>query len=79
MERMALMGTPDGKEPVDREIAAAYLRLAPEAADKEPYRRLGIKPEPEPNGTFVMPYAALLSHRRDDWLVCIKGQSKYVW
>jgi len=79
LERMALMGTPDGKEPVDREMAAAYLRLAPEAADKEPYRRLGIKPEPEPNGTFVMPYAALLSHRRDDWLVCIKGQSKYVW
>lgn len=79
LERMALMGTPDGKEPVDREMAAAYLRLAPEAADKEPYRSLGIKPEPEPNGTFVMPYAALLSHRRDDWLVSIKGQSKYVW
>ena len=79
LERMALMGTPDGKEPIDREMAAAYLRLAPEAADKEPYRRLGIKPEPEPNGTFVMPYAALLSHRRDDWLVCIKGQSRYVW
>ena len=79
LERLALMGTPDGKEPVDREVAAAYLRLAPESADKEPYRSLGIKPEPEPNGTFVMPYAALLCHRRDDWLVSIKGQSKYVW
>lgn len=79
MEVLALLGTPDGKEPIDREVAAAYLRMAPESADNEPYRSLGIKPEPEPNGTFVMPYAALLSHRRDDWLVCIKGQSKYVW
>ena len=79
LEVLALLGTPDGKEPVDREVAAAYLRLAPEAVDKEPYRSLGIKPEPEPNGTFVMPYAGLLAHRRDNWLVCIKGQSKYVW
>jgi len=79
MEVLALLGTPDGKEPVDREVAAAYLRLAPEAVDKEPYRSLGIQPEPEPNGTFVMPYAGLLAHRRDNWLACIKGQSKYVW
>jgi hypothetical protein len=50
-------------------VAAAYLRLAPEAVDKEPYRSLGIRPEAEPNGTFVMPYAGLLAHRRDDWLV----------
>jgi chondroitin-sulfate-ABC endolyase/exolyase len=79
LEVLALLGTPDGKEAVDREVAAAYLRLAPEAADKEPYRSLGIKPEPEPNGTFVLPYAALLCHRRDYWLAAVKGQSKYCW
>jgi len=79
LETLALLGSPDGKEPVDREVAAAYLRLAPEAADKDSYRSLGIKPEPEPNGTFVMPYAALLAHRRNDWLACVKGQGKYVW
>ena len=79
LEVLALLGTPDGKEPVDREVAAAYLRLAPEAVDKEPYRGLGIKPEPEPIGSFVMPYAGLLAHRREDWLACVKGQSKYVW
>ena len=59
LETLALLGTPDGKEEVDREVAAAYLHLAPKAADKEPYKSLGIKPEPEPNGTFVLPYAAL--------------------
>lgn len=76
---LACIGTPDGKQEVDPEVAAAYLRLAPKAVEKEPYSRLGIKPEPDPSGTFVMPYGALICHRRDNWLVCVKGQSKYVW
>ena len=79
LDTLARLGSPDGKEPIDREVAAAYLRLAPEAAGKEPYLSLGVKAEPEPNGTFVMPYAALLAHRRDDWLVCVRGQSRYCW
>ena len=76
---LALAGTPDGLDEVDRELAAAYLRVVPDAADEEPYRDLDIAPEPHPEGTFVMPYAGLLSHRRDDWLVSLRGQSKYVW
>ena len=79
LDSLARIGTPDGKQALDPEAAAAYLRLAPEAVNKEPYRRLGIKPEPELNGTFAMPYAALLSHRRDNWLASVHGQSKYVW
>ena len=79
LDTLARLGSPDGKEPIDREVAATYLRLAPEAAAKEPYLSLGVKPEPEPNGTFVMPYAALLAHRREDWLVCVRGQSRYCW
>jgi chondroitin-sulfate-ABC endolyase/exolyase len=79
MDALAQLGTPDGREAIDREVAAAYLRFAPEAAGKEPYLSLGIQPEPEPNGTFVMPYAALLAHRRDDWLICVRGQSRYCW
>ncbi|MFO7947714.1 MAG: chondroitinase family polysaccharide lyase [Armatimonadota bacterium] len=79
MDILARCGTPDGTQDIDREVAAAYLRLVPEAADDEPYSSLGIQPEPEPNGTFVMPYAGLLCHRRDKWLASIKGQSKYVW
>jgi chondroitin-sulfate-ABC endolyase/exolyase len=79
LDVLARCGTPDGKQQVDPQVAAAYLRLAPEAVNEEPYSTLGIKPEPDPNGTFVMPYAALLSHRRDDWLASVHGQSKYIW
>lgn len=76
---LATCGSPDGEQQVDREVAAAYLRLMPEAAGNEPYVSLGIQPEPEPNGCFAMPYAGLLCHRRDNWLAAVKGQSKYVW
>ncbi len=79
LEALAHCGTPDGKQEIDPEVAAAYLRLVPEAVNNEPYRSLGIEPEPEPNGTFVLPYAALLSHRRDTWLASVHGQSTYVW
>jgi len=79
LEVLARCGTSDGKQEIDPEVAAAYLRLVPEAVNNEPYRGLGIGPEPDPNGTFVMPYAALLSHRRDNWLASVHGQSKYVW
>jgi len=76
---MALAGTPDEREDVDMEMAAAYLRVVPKAVEEGPYRELNITPESHPQGTFVMPYAGLLSHRRDDWLVSLRGQSKYVW
>ena len=79
LDNLARSGTPDGQEAVDPVSAAAYLRLVPEAAQKEPYRSLGLKPEPEPNGCFVMPYSALLCYRRDNWLASLHGQSKYVW
>ena len=77
LDSMARSGTPDGREAIDPVAAAAYLRLVPEAVTKEPYRNLGIKPEP--NGCFVMPYTALLCQRRDNWLASVHGQSKYVW
>ncbi|NLJ36833.1 MAG: hypothetical protein GX358_11470 [candidate division WS1 bacterium] len=76
---LALCGTPDGTQEVDEEIAAAYLRLTPEAATEEPFQTLGIEPAADPNGTWVMPYAGLLCHRRDNWLAAVKGQNKYVW
>jgi chondroitin-sulfate-ABC endolyase/exolyase len=72
-------GTPTDPNATDAELVAAYLRLVPNAANNEPYRNLGIVPEPHPQGTYVMPYAGLLSHRRDNWLVSLRGQSKYVW
>jgi len=79
LDDLARFGTPDGTQAVDPEVAAVYLRLAPEAVSDEPYFSLGMKPEADPYGTFVMPYAGLLCHRRDNWLVSVKGQSRYVW
>jgi chondroitin-sulfate-ABC endolyase/exolyase len=79
LDHLACSGSPDGREAIDPVAAAAYLRLVPEAAQKEPYRSLGLKPEPEPNGCFVMPYSALLNYRHDNWLASLHGQSKYVW
>ena len=79
LDSLARCGTPDGTQRIDPAVAAAYLRLDPEAAGREPYRGAGTKPEPDPSGCFVMPYGALLSHRRDNWLASVHGQSKYVW
>ena len=79
LDCLARIGTPDREQAIDREAAAAYLRLVPEAVSAVPYRSLDVEPEPAPNGCFVMPYAALLSHRREDWLASVHGQSKCVW
>lgn len=78
-DAMARLHAQDDGTAVDREMAAAYLRLAPAATNTEPYRSLGLAPEPDPQGSFAMPYAAFLCHRRDNWLACVKGQSRYVW
>lgn len=77
---MALAGSPNGKEPVDRDIAAAYLRLAnQEDATVRQFKQLGIVEEGDPNGFWPMNYASLGIHRRDGWLVGVKGYSRYLW
>ncbi len=35
--------------------------------------------EPNPTGFWYKPYGGLALHRRDDWMVALKGHSKYVW
>ena len=35
--------------------------------------------EADPSGFWYKPYGGLALHRRDDWMVSIKGCSKYVW
>ncbi len=78
--RLAVAGSPDGGEAIDRELAAAYLRLSP---GEDRYTRLfteaGITAEPSPGGTRVYGYNASLSHRRGDWLVTVAGHSRYLW
>jgi len=38
-----------------------------------------IKPEPDPQGFWYKPYGGLAIHRRDNWMACVKGASKYIW
>lgn len=35
--------------------------------------------EPDPAGFWHKPYGGLALHRRDNWMVAVKGYSKYVW
>lgn len=78
--RLAEAGTPDGSEAVDRELAAAYMRLVPaDDARSRAFAAQGIRPEPSPEGTRVYGYNASLSHRRGDWLMTVAGHSRYVW
>jgi chondroitin-sulfate-ABC endolyase/exolyase len=79
---MALAGTPDGVEAIDPRFAAAYLRLAGSAPDSSALARFEsarIQAEPIPRGHWSFPYANLSIHRRDDWMVSMKGYGKYVW
>lgn len=77
---MALAGSPDGKETIDGEVAAAYLRLVDkEDATVRQFKALGIEAEAAPNGFWSMNYANLGLHRRDNWLVGVKGYSRYLW
>lgn len=86
----ALIGAPGavGAGP-DREVGAAYLRLLDRkgpgiklsSADREAARLLrqaGITPEPDPVGSWVMPYSSMVLHRRDGWLWAARGFSRYL-
>ena len=64
---------------LDPELAAAYLRLVPDAAAKPPFVGTRLEAEPPPQGNLTMPYAALMGHRRDDWLAFVRGYGKHSW
>jgi chondroitin-sulfate-ABC endolyase/exolyase len=69
-------GYNDGR--LDRELAAAYLRLIPAEASKPLFTAEGTAPEPAPQGNRALNYAALMGHRRGEWLAVIRGYSKYL-
>jgi len=79
---MALSGTPDGKNKIDAEMAAAYLRLMEGKKATGTVKKLqkqGFKAEVDPNGNWTMNYAALGIHRRDNWSATAQGHSRYLW
>lgn len=78
---MANSGSPDGAEKIDKEVAAAYLRLwgKDDLLNSTLFTQMnGIQKE-RLSGYKTFPYAATAVHRRDDWAALIKGYSKYVW
>ncbi|MEG1829200.1 MAG: chondroitinase family polysaccharide lyase [Cellulosilyticaceae bacterium] len=78
---MALAGSPDGAKEIDKDVAAAYLRLVDKETDPLviQFKELGIEKEQAPTGNWAMNYAALGLHRRDEWLVGVRGHSRYLW
>lgn len=69
----------DGTAP-DREIASAYVRLwgQPSGSLGELFADAGIEAE-SLSGFFSFPFANLAVYRSDDWMVSLKGYSRYVW
>lgn len=87
---LSICGSPDGTEPVDRELAGAYLRLTRDKGDtssklpvrqyRREYQAAGItEAEAAPNGSWSYPYSCLQVQRRGEWLLAIKGHSRYIW
>lgn len=79
---MALSGSPDGKEEIDSEMAAAYLRLMEGEKNNQKVSKLqkiGLRAEAAPNGNWAMNYAALGIHRRAEWSATVQGHSRYLW
>ena len=85
---MALAGTPDGRQAIDRDMAAVYLRLIAEKKEKpaDPddaaaklLERAKVLPEAVPQGHWTLGWSAAAVHRRDDWLLSIRGYSRYAY
>ena len=62
----------------DSELASAYLRLAPQGRFAEELSSLGFKTETTPQGAWTMNMSSLQLHRRDNWLIGVKGYSRYL-
>lgn len=76
---MAIAGSPDGKEKLDTEMAAIYLNMVDKPNDKwvKEFRSAGIKPAPYFHGHWNLNYGLLDIHRRNDWLVTVRGHNRY--
>lgn len=84
-QTMTEAGSPDGTHELDPAMGAAFLRLLPakpysvQLALKAKLVAAGVEAEPDPTGCEVMNHAALVSHRRDNWLVSVRGHNRYLW
>lgn len=78
---LAKAGSPDGSSNIDKDLAAAYLRLMTKKKDRyaKEFTLQGHRAEETPTGHITMPYASSNIHRRDEWSVSVRGHSRYLW
>ena len=69
-KQLAQCGSPDGQHKTDPELQAAYLRLI---------HKGDTAAERAPEGAWSFPYSCLQVQRRGEWMVAIKGHSRYIW
>lgn len=75
--RLARLGSPDGKESIDRDMAAVYLDSldGEDTADAREFRAMGIQPV-HPSGHWSLNRAATGLHRRADWQAAAVGMCR---
>ena len=78
---MVYAGSPDGSSEIDRDVAAAYLRLwgKEDIMNSTLFTQVNGIHKEKLEGYFTFPYAATAVKRQYDWAAIIKGYSKYVW
>lgn len=79
--RLALLGDLTGSgKPADPELAGAYMALGgSDKATLSEFKKMGLSSVPAPDGFSVYNYSALGIHRRDGWMVSLKGYNSDVW
>lgn len=79
--QMANAGNPEGTSKIDKDVAAAYLRIwgKDDPLNSSIFKNInGIQKEVL-SGYHTLPYAATAIHRCNNWAAIMKGYSKYVW
>jgi chondroitin-sulfate-ABC endolyase/exolyase len=77
---LAKSGDPDTNNDIWEKMAQAYLRLETgNTTFASEFKSAGISAENNPEGNFTYNYGALGIHRRDNWMVSVKGYNKHVW
>ncbi|MBR1630620.1 MAG: sugar lyase, partial [Paludibacteraceae bacterium] len=76
--RLAEAGTPDGTARIDSELVAVYKRLTADHPTGK-FSQFDIAAESTPEGHWAFPYSCLNVHRRNEWMVAVKGHSRYIW
>lgn len=79
--QLALAGSPDRTEKIDKDLASAYMRLTQTKKDRfnTIFKTEGLQAELSPVGNKTFPYSCLSIHRRGNWMVSFKGFSRYLW